>query len=461
MQGRSRSGWYQALIVLVIMAGSFAAALLVRQFRILEPLEFRAYDLFINLQPRALTNSTVVIIEITEADIQDPELQLDYPIWDNKLADLLQLLLAHNPAAIGLDLFRDIPVPRSGEYAQQLQEVFRTNDKIVATWKLPTEGESTGIPPPPVLRDRPSRLGFGDFPFDDKLDKMVRRGLLYASDGNNSYESLALQTALLFLANKGIVPEPLDDPMAFQLGKSTLRRIDKNHGCYINTDANGYQILLDFRGPLRFERRRYKEIVSGKLPMGAFYDRILLVGYTAESVRDELATPLRENQRGIEVQAQVVDQLLRAALHGDRPMAAWKEWEELAWIAVWCLLGGLVSARVRSAKWFCFWVSVPLPALFLVAWGLYRAGWWVPLAVPAFAFLLPVGTIAAWSVYRERALLKELRQWFESLVSPEIVEKVLDSPELYVDPQTGLPVPQNAIATVIFADLKGSVAIAE
>ena len=76
------------------MLTTFGAVLLARFGRLLDSLEFRAYDVFINWQPKAQTNLDVAIIEITEANIQDNALRLDYPIWDDKLAELIEIVEA-------------------------------------------------------------------------------------------------------------------------------------------------------------------------------------------------------------------------------------------------------------------------------------------------------------------------------------------------------------------------------
>src|SRR5688500_4670182 len=56
----------------------------------------------------ATATSRVVIIGITEEDIQQREA---YPIPDDTLLTALQKLTAAEPAAVVVDIYRDLPVP--------------------------------------------------------------------------------------------------------------------------------------------------------------------------------------------------------------------------------------------------------------------------------------------------------------------------------------------------------------
>ena len=71
---------------------------------------------------------------MTEADIHSPA--LDYPIHDDKLAELLRKLEADQPAVIGLDIWRDIPVPKSGVGLQEFNQVLQAHSNIVAIFTL-------------------------------------------------------------------------------------------------------------------------------------------------------------------------------------------------------------------------------------------------------------------------------------------------------------------------------------
>jgi CHASE2 domain-containing sensor protein len=118
------------LIVLFVFICTFA----VQHTGLLKFLEFHAYDFFIRHQPKAATSDPIVLVEMTEADIHSPS--LDYPISDGKLAELLRDLESDQPAVIGLDIWRDIPVPKSGVLLHEFNHVMQSHSNIVATFTL-------------------------------------------------------------------------------------------------------------------------------------------------------------------------------------------------------------------------------------------------------------------------------------------------------------------------------------
>src|SRR5258706_2713077 len=137
--------WSPRTVSLLIVLAVFLSALCARRLGLLQFLEFRAYDFFIQTQPKAATSDPIVLVEMTEDDIQSPT--LDYPIYDDKLAELLNILEAQQPAVIGLDIWRDLPVPKNGSHLQQFNDVLLSNANIIAIYTL-----NSGIAPPDALK---------------------------------------------------------------------------------------------------------------------------------------------------------------------------------------------------------------------------------------------------------------------------------------------------------------------
>lgn len=102
-----------------ITAGLLVATLvffIILSFRItgnLESLELAAYDWVVRMQPAPLkSDPRIVLISITENDIQK---QGQWPLSDELLAQALEILVQYKPRAIGVDIYRDVPVPPPGE----------------------------------------------------------------------------------------------------------------------------------------------------------------------------------------------------------------------------------------------------------------------------------------------------------------------------------------------------------
>src|SRR5262249_923240 len=112
--------WKVPVRCVVIVLLVFIYSMIAQRLGLLQFLEFPVYDWMLLRQPKAANSEPLVLVEMTEQDIQNPD--LDYPIYDNKLADLLNILATGEPSAIGLDIWRDMPVPKSGVYLMQLNE---------------------------------------------------------------------------------------------------------------------------------------------------------------------------------------------------------------------------------------------------------------------------------------------------------------------------------------------------
>src|SRR5215471_17353167 len=98
-------------VTLFLVLLAFVGTMFVQRRGWLQFLEFQTYDFFVRHQPKAASSGPIVLVEMTEEDIHSPS--LDWPIYDDKLAELLRLLEAGQPAVIGLDIWRDMPVPKN------------------------------------------------------------------------------------------------------------------------------------------------------------------------------------------------------------------------------------------------------------------------------------------------------------------------------------------------------------
>jgi adenylate cyclase len=438
------------IIVLLVFFG----ALVVQRLGWLQFLEFHVYDAFLRRQVRAASSDPIVLVEMRESDIQNPT--LDYPLYDNKLAELLRILERGQPAAIGLDIWRDVPVPKSGVYLSEFEDVLQKNTNIIAIFTL--GGIQLPIQPPRALKSSPDRLGFNDnFPPDVDVDRTVpkvRRSELYRKVQGEVVYALPFQLALLYLDKKGIQTEPdPSDPHAIRLGKGVLRPLDPNDGPYVRADVGAFEILLDFKCPDRFPRYSVTEALEGKIPDGALQDKIILIGMNTPSVADERVTPLRRDHRGIEVQALTINQLLRCALRGDRTLRFWPNGLEDVWMLVWCIVGGAIGYFVRSP-----WRLAPLSACCLAsiggaAWVAFGLGWWIPAISPAVAYVPALALVTSYVSAQEKMQRGQLMQLFSKQVSPDIAQALWEQREDFLAGQR--PRSQKLMATVLFTDLVG------
>ena len=123
----------RSIVVVSILAGILGALSIlgIRSTSILEPLELTVYDWLIQSRRGAEgADPRIVLITVTEQDILR---QGRWPITDAILAEALERLAQSQPRAIGLDIYRDIPVDPGHT---ELNRVLVEHPQIITVTKL-------------------------------------------------------------------------------------------------------------------------------------------------------------------------------------------------------------------------------------------------------------------------------------------------------------------------------------
>src|SRR5438270_4584927 len=291
-----RNPWVASLMLSI---GVFAFVAGARELGLFQSAEFLAYDKFLLWRSgAATTDPRISIVEITENDIA----KYDFPIPDNLLAKLLETIATAKPVAIGLDIYRDVAVPRDGSQLAELNRVLRQNQNIVGIFKFGDAEHPVKISLAPALAESPERYGFNDFPFELGA---VRRGFLFLWDNQDHvYTSFALALAL----KAGV--DLQQEGSNVRIGKAMFFRFRSNDGGYIRAQDGGHQFLLDFKSPRKFVPFSLDDVLSNRVNEQAWRGKIVLIGEAAESAHDFGTTPLQQSVPGVELHAQVLDQLL-------------------------------------------------------------------------------------------------------------------------------------------------------
>jgi len=438
------------LVKALIVANLVALMLLsLRETGWLQSLELSAYDTLVTFFAGSQQSDRVVLVVTTEADIN----RFGYPIRDKDLAAVLARVFAGGPNAVGVDLYRDLPMPPGNE---ELQAIQRAHDNLYWVFKLPDAG-NIGIPPPPVLRDT-GREVLADHVTD--AGGVMRRALLLAADErtDRNWRTMGVSLAERYTGHR---LRPMDNDLA--LGQGRIPLVDQPYGPYAKVDAAGYQMLFDYRGGYRrFRQISFSEIINRSELAATLRNRIVLVGTAALSIKDNFATPFSTNWGGegaligIALHAHTADQLIRLANGETRnPVPLPRLLDD---VAIWA--AAMVGAILALLVWRVLVVLVALVLGFglvagATAWGFGSAG----LLLPGVPVALAWGLSAASCNFvmhsvgsRERT---KLRRSFESYLDPRIISQMMQADTL---PSFG---GEHREITAIFTDIAGFTTTAE
>jgi adenylate cyclase len=372
-----------------------------RQMGFFEQAELEHYDQLLRRRPKQSTDQRVVVIGISETDIQSRK---EYPIKDDTLAELLKKVESYEPKAIGVDIGRDVP-QGTAKGRQQMLKTIQANDRIVMACVL-SSSRDPGVPAPPGTP--PEQIGFADLPTD--RDSTVRRAALISTPdatsvqfGNkhscndasisNEVSSLAFALSLIYLED--FKPEPAGaNNRDIRLGGAILQRIPQNIGGYVKADVPDFQIMLNYRSAQRaVQTVDMGDVLAGRIDSNLLKDKLVLIGYTSKIIRDTFKTPYQESQPGmremygVQVHAQVSSQILSTVLDGQKSITAWPKLLEIAYILLWAIAGGTVALYCRKIVPVILLGSLGL----IISWGLAYAlllqAVWIPLVPVGWVFV--------------------------------------------------------------------------
>jgi CHASE2 domain-containing sensor protein len=380
----NRSLWRSGLSIAICSAIGTGLMLGAKALGWLQPLELALYDRLIQARPIEPADPRLLIVTLTDEDVREQRRQTSSgSISDPALAKLLQILDRAQPSAIGLDIYRDFETK-----VPALKSQLATNDRLITICKRPDLQDSTGVAPSPEAPA--ASVGFSDFVQD--YDGAVRRQLIAMDPKSTSQcqsgNALSILLAMRYLADRQIPSQFAD--RSLQLGKSQIAPLTENAGGYAAQDAQGLQVLLNYRRTTQgiAQTVTLQQALSGELPTAAIKDRIILIGSVNPSSNDFWPTPFgagfSQQQPGVFLHAQMVSQIL-SAVRDDRPLLVPVTFPQSMLISIgYALLGGVLSlVNHRSSRWLGLGCAVA--AIYASAWVALTCGWWLPVGMPVLS----------------------------------------------------------------------------
>ncbi len=437
-------------IIWIVVTGTLLG---VRHLGGLQPLELNAFDLMVKLRPDPGHDPRLLIVTITEQDINTIE---KWPISDRTLAKAISEIARLEPTAIGIDIIRNIPYePGNAELVTQWQ-----NPKVIPITLIGNSKQDPAPPPPNIPEER---VGFNDLVVDP--DGILRRNLMYAKNDKTTLTSFSMRLAFAYFNSKKIEYN-LTEEEEIQANKIVFSKLRSDSGGYQNIDAEGYQIMLNYRSPENIAKTvTLTEVLARKVDPKLVKGKIVLIGVTALTAKDFFLTPYSATasgnrpMSGVFIHATATSQILSAVLDGKGLFWYWDEWQEILWIAVWGAVGGCLAWRLEKSLNLMGSAIAACGSLFGFTFFLFMQQGWIPLISPAMALLVTAGVAVTYKYEQSRQQQGIVMKLLGQQTSPAIANALWKERVHLLE--SGLLPGQKVTATIVLTDLQGFSTISE
>ena len=277
--------------------------------------ERKLYDFYLRLRPQESPEQKIVIVGLNEQDIE----KYGFPLEDNTLVTLLDKIKAQNPRVIGLDLHRNVNIGTQNN--ESLNSIFRSTPQLIGVEK--TDGGNPNfksISPPTELAKR-GQTGASEM-IEDGESGVVRRGYLYVqkSTVEKVLPSFVLAMALKYLEEENIFPTGYGKQNWLKLGKAIFPMLQPNRLFYDNQAIDNYQTLINYRSSSQIPQVSVFQVLENKIIDNFLEDKIVIIGTTAETIKDIYTTPKDYDlvnfnfSYGVEIHGSLTSQIINSAI---------------------------------------------------------------------------------------------------------------------------------------------------
>jgi len=397
IMGARRPRWQTLLLSSAIATGLVMG---VRWLGFLQSTELWAFDALMRMRPTELPDDRLVIITIDTPDIQYQDQQgmkRQGSLADQALVNLLDKIKPHQPAVIGLDIYRD-PVAFTLDPDAAKQAIRERDQRFIDICQI--GGGVRTSPEIPLPSGVPvQQVGFSDLPNDPDL--VIRRQIFGMAAGTHcqTQQSFSFQIARHYLTLQDIEFKRLSRTQ-FQIGTRIFPKSERHRGGYHNLDSGGFEVLLNYRATQRIAQKvPLHQILDGSKDgelATLIRDRIVLIGTIDNSYGDYHLTPYSaafepiQELSGVEIQAQMVSHIISAVLN-QRPVVWWfPQWGDVLWVWAWSGIAGVCMERWHQRR---LYLIVAGGTALAALWGcgfvsLWRTGLWLPLMPSIVAFAI-------------------------------------------------------------------------
>ena len=371
------------------------------------------FDVYQKVMPRIRASAPAVIVAIDEPAL---EARGQWPWPRTVLAELLRAIAGAAPAAIGIDLLLVEPDRSAGGADEALAAAIR--GQKVAMGVAGIEYRDPRFPSPPQgaplrrssSRELPLRRYAGHLQSRPEIDRVAAgRGLVSVDSPDRVIRSVPLVARV----GDAVVPALSVEMVRIAGGLATLG-IEDRGGERVALRLGDLAVPVQSGGTFRpyFGPHDPERFVSAALVLGGkaapelLRDKLVLVGVTGLGLLDYQATPLGERIPGVEVHAQILEQIFDG-VYLRRPTGA-ALIEALLLLAAGLALVGVVPkarASISTALLIVFVVALAVGGLIA-----FKSGLVIDVAGPALGVLLVSGALLAATYAEADRQRRELRE---------------------------------------------------
>jgi adenylate cyclase len=208
--------------------------------------------------------------------------------------------------------------------------------------------------------------------------------------------------------------------------------------------------VINYHGPgYTYPHYSLADVIVKKFRAETFKGKIVLIGATATGIGDLRTTPYGGlDYPGVEIHANVIDNILHQSF---LVRGAKQTLTDVLLILVFGFPLGIWMALV-SPRWMWFGAFLIAPLVAVDYWA-FLHGWWLNFTVPAGTLAANVLLVSLYRSLFEEKEKRRVRSAFGQYLSPEVIRRLLVSPQLVEPKKTEI--------TVMFSDIRGFTTISE
>jgi serine phosphatase RsbU (regulator of sigma subunit)/CHASE2 domain-containing sensor protein len=370
------------------------------------------FDFYQRLMPREPRSAPATIVQIDERTLDE---RGQWPWPRSTVAELIDAIAAARPAAIGVDILFVEPDRSSPGADALLAEALRGKPVVLGIAGLEYRDRRYPFPPAAAPTRLSSRREVPLRRFDGHLQSRPDINRAAAGRGLLTSDAKGIVRRVPLIARIGQVIVPsLSVEMLRVATDSPLLRIDDRGGEDLRLQVADLSVPLQADGSMYVyyapsDAHRFvsaEDVLTGQVPREMLSQKLVLVGVTGLGLLDFQVTPLGERIPGVEIHAQLLEQMFDRTFLRRPTGATWIEAAALA-LAGLILVFGVPALRAVHSSMLVIAVVAALAAAGILA---FRAGYVINVAAPILGALAVFAAVLA-ATYaeadRQRRLLRE------------------------------------------------------